>query len=329
MRPELRQAIIKANPDYFSWDKVNQEKYGQAIPKEEYQIIKNHLYKTLLGITIRKNDKDVDEQCTPEQTFLFNQVILPLTGIGENCFYLNESMGDQGILDFETWYNYDFHDHGFQESFGAPKSGAIKPYKGRIHGRWTRMLIDNNFYYVTLITEAGFLYSALDEVADDYINELIPYNFVEGKSHGKKVKGGSLWDMRRNANGLEAQLEELNARTWKYLNSRSDYLIDQCFNEQHKAIYFVDLSQGELDPCMTIIASDPEVMKEIHFKSIIADCRHFEKDASTVLLRAKNEQTLLKSLIQREFDDIMVNFDTKIVKLKKKNKVVICKGVVI
>jgi hypothetical protein len=70
--------------------------------------------------------------------------------------------------------------------------------------------------------------------------------------------------MRRNANGLEAQLEELNARTWKYLNSRSDYLIDRCFNEQqHEAIYFVDLSQGELDPCMTIIASDPVVMKEI------------------------------------------------------------------
>ena len=38
------------------------------------------------------------------------------------------------------------------------------------------------------ITEAGFLYSALDEVADDYINELIPYNFVEGKNHGKKGK---------------------------------------------------------------------------------------------------------------------------------------------
>jgi hypothetical protein len=48
MRPELRQAIIKANPDYFSWDKAHQEKYGQAIPKEEYQIIRNHLYKTLL-----------------------------------------------------------------------------------------------------------------------------------------------------------------------------------------------------------------------------------------------------------------------------------------
>ncbi|MGZ8237107.1 MAG: hypothetical protein ACXWTY_04440 [Methylobacter sp.] len=191
------------------------------------------------------------------------------------------------------------------------------------------MLIDNSFYYVTLITEAGFLYSALDEAADDYINELIPYDFVEGKNHGKKVNGGSLWDMRRNANGLEAQLEELNARTWKYLISRSDYLIDQCLNEQHKAIYFVNVSQGELDPCMTIIASDPEVMKEIRFKSIIADCRHFEKDASTVLLRAENEQALLKSFIQKEFDDIMANFDTKIVKLKKKNKVVVCNGVVI
>jgi hypothetical protein len=99
--------------------------------------------------------------------------------------------------------------------------------------------------------------------------------------------------------------------------------------QQHKATYFVDLSQGELDPCMTIIASDPEVMKEIHFKSIIADCRYFEKDASTVLLRAENEQASLKSFIQKEFDDIMANFDTKIVKLKKKNKVVVCNGVVI
>jgi hypothetical protein len=129
-----------------------------------------------------------------------------LTGVGENCFYLNESMGDQGILDFETWYNYDFHDHGYQESFSGRKSDAIKPYRGRIHGRWTRMLIDNNFYYATLITEAGFLYSALDEVADDYINELIPYDFVEGKNHGKKVNGGSLWDMRRNAKGLRRNL---------------------------------------------------------------------------------------------------------------------------
>ena len=127
MKPELRQAIIKANPDYFSWDKDHQEKYGQAIPKKEYQIIRNHLYQTLFDITVRKNDKDVDEQCTPEQTFLFNQVILPLMGVGENCFYLNESIGDQGILDFETWYNYDFHDHGYQESFSDQKSGAIKP----------------------------------------------------------------------------------------------------------------------------------------------------------------------------------------------------------
>jgi len=45
-------------------------------------------------------------------------------------------------------------------------------------------------------------------------------------------------------------------------------------------------------------------------------------------LWAENEQALLKSFIQKEFDDVMVNFDTKIVTLKK-NKVVICNGVVI
>ena len=328
MRPELRQAIIKANSDYFSWDKARQEKYGQDIPEAEYKIIKGHLYKTLFGITL-KND-DAEDQCTPEQTFLFNQAILPLAGMGDNCFFLNE-MGSKGALDFETWYDYDFDDHEFQESSnaGVQEGYTIRPYKGRTYPRWARMLIDDKFYYVTLLTEAGFLCNALSEVEHDYINELIPYDFVEGKNHGKKEKGGSLWDMRRDANGLEAQLDELETRLWDYQRSRHDYLVDQCFNEQHKAVYFVDVSGDELDPCMTIIASDPSVMKEIHFKSIVADCRRYEQEASAVLLCAESEKALLKSFLKNQFDDIMANFDTKVVKLKKKRKVIVCDGVVV
>lgn len=326
MIPELRQAIIKANSDYFSWDKAHQERYGQDITDAEYKIIKGHLYKTLFGITL--ND-DTEDQCTPEQTFIFNQAILPLAGIGDNCFFLNE-MGSKGALDFDTWYDYDFDDHEFQESSkaGDQESYTIRPYKGTTYSRWARMLIDGKFYYVTLLTKAGFLFNALSDVEYDYINELIPYRFVEGKNHGKKEKGGSLWDMRRDAYGLEAQLDELETRLRDYLSSRHDYLVDQCFNEQQKAVYFVEVSEDELDPCMTIIASDPSVMKEIHFKSIVADCRRYQQEVTAVLQSADSEKALLKSFLKNQFDDIMANFDPKIVKLKKKLKVVIGDGVV-
>lgn len=306
MIDELKQAIISVTPDYFSWDKEKQEIYGQTINGVDYDKIKAYLLKALFDVTLKE-----DDDCTDEQTFVVNQAILPLVGVGENCFYLNESTGDEGILDFKTWYNYDFHDHEFQETFREEK----KPYYGTIFGRWTRMFIDGEFFYVTMETEAGHLITAMEDASGNYTSELIPYEWIEGKDHGKKTKGGSRWDMKRDAQGFEKHLEELDKRVRAYQISRSDCLIEQCFNDKHKAIYMVDVSRGEFDPAKLIIASDPEVMKEIHFKTIIADCCRYEKDVAYLLARVEEEQILIKDFMKKEFDDIMLNF--KAIKPKK------------
>jgi hypothetical protein len=56
-----------------------------------------------------------DELPQDEQN-IWNETLLPLHGIGEDCFFLNESFADgTSILDFETLRDFDEADHHFQE----------------------------------------------------------------------------------------------------------------------------------------------------------------------------------------------------------------------
>jgi len=55
------------------------------------------------------------------QNALRNGTLLPLCGVGEDFFWLNESLGDRTLLDFATLYDYDIWDHRFQEE--ARKTG--------------------------------------------------------------------------------------------------------------------------------------------------------------------------------------------------------------
>ncbi len=63
----------------------------------------------------------------------------------------------------------------------------------------------------------------LDEIesaGDEMIRQLIPHEYVEGKIHGKQEKGGFLWDMKIDAAGQEAQLDELRSRWYGYQRER-------------------------------------------------------------------------------------------------------------
>lgn len=52
MLPELKQAIIKHLPDYFSWNQDRQEQYRVNIPEQDYLKIEQFLLKALFDITV-------------------------------------------------------------------------------------------------------------------------------------------------------------------------------------------------------------------------------------------------------------------------------------
>ncbi len=229
MLPELKQAIIKHLPDYFSWDQDRQEQYRVNIPEQDYLKVEQFLLKALFDITVTDKDQmdEVKGDLTDVQSTKFNATLLPLQGIGENYFWLNEYFPEsKTLLSFETLYDYDFQDHQFQQEAKEKdlKGYQKKAYRGSLYFIWARLMIKKQFYYARLTMASGYIYSKLDEYGQDYIKELIPHEYVQGKNHGVPDKEGFLWDYKPDAGGFERQLEELKYRFWDYTKNALERL---------------------------------------------------------------------------------------------------------
>src|SRR5882762_6463589 len=84
--PALRRAVMRVRPEFFRWTPAQRERYGVAIPKADAAEIDRVLQKELFGFAQARDDLD------GEQLNRFNAAILPLCGIGEDCFNLNETI---------------------------------------------------------------------------------------------------------------------------------------------------------------------------------------------------------------------------------------------
>ena len=84
----------------------------------------------LFGIDVKNEDEmdGAERHFTEAQWSSINGAMLPLQGIGENYFFLNESFArDKSILSFPTLYDYDFADYQFQEEW---RKKDIPDYQG-------------------------------------------------------------------------------------------------------------------------------------------------------------------------------------------------------
>ena len=109
---------MKVRPEFFGWPPEAQERYGAAIPEEDRARLDQALLTELFGRKARSTNAAVRavERLSPEEQNIWNEAILPLVGIGEDSFFLNEWLGDgETILDFESLRDFDESDHRFQE----------------------------------------------------------------------------------------------------------------------------------------------------------------------------------------------------------------------
>ncbi len=314
-------------PDYFSWDKKCQEKYRVDTPEEDAFRIRQFLLRELFNISVSNNDDlkgawhAMDEaQCTE-----FNATLLPIQGIGEDFFYLNEHFcSKKNLLSFETLYDYDFDDYKFQENSRerAQKDFEKKPYRGSLYLTWARLMIDGSFSYGVLSMVAGYLYCQLDEYGNDYMEKLIPHEFTHGKNHGKAEGSGYLFDLKIDAKGLESQLDELKHRFWKHISKVHERLMDEFDKKSEQQVFILDQSH-EGDPNHHFLFTDKGILKHIHFKTFMRCCRAAEQtDHSSLLRKLEEEKLFLKSYLDKQHKDIMENFDPKIVRFQKKYKVI-------
>jgi len=323
-----RKALMAADPDYYSWSAQQQEQFRATMDDAAQSRVEAVLLKGLLGIQCTAgNASDIWKDLPLSKLDNLNWAKLLTSGIGENHIFLNESMAEnKSLLDFNSLYDFDYEDYLFQEQ---ANKNEFKNYKARDYyalrfSRWARLIINDQFYYATLYSLAGYLTDEIEDKSHDYIEQLIPHKYIEGKENGKQVKGGVRWDMQADAGGLEKQLDELKSRWYRYTQKRWLELSKE-FVKAEPAVYFEDINQnGELN--RKFIFNNEETLKQIRWKHFLSNCEPLMAEFVAVTDRAEQEVARAEAYLQEEHEDIMKNFDPKVVKLKKKMQVVVAPG---
>jgi hypothetical protein len=320
-----RRALIAADGRYFSWTTRDQERFRATMSDDVRRKVRCVLLESLLDIqctTAKVDESWNDVPCS--QINLLNWAMLLTTGVGDDCIYLNECMAEgKSLLDFPTLYDYDYADYLFQKEARKqdfPEYGGVDYYAYQ-HPSWVRLLINEQFYYSTFTSLATYALDEIVSVGNETIRQLIPHEHIDGKNHGKREKGGFLWDVRIDAAGQEAQLDELKSRFYDYQQERW-LALSETNARQPPAVYARDEDWDD-DPHRSFIFVNKETLKRIRWRYFLADCESLLAELSAVESLLTEEVDRANTWLANNHQDIGENFDPGVVKLRKKRKIVV------
>ncbi|MBL3599590.1 MAG: hypothetical protein JMN25_06950 [gamma proteobacterium endosymbiont of Lamellibrachia anaximandri] len=324
-----RRALIAADPAYFSWVHERQEHFRAKMDDDARNRIQCSLLASLCGIGCNsaKEVNNAWEAVSNADLYPLNWAKLLTSGIGEDYLYLNESMEeDTSILDVSTLYEYDYADYLYQEHarFRDFLEYEGSGYFGISHSLWIRLLIEGQLYYGTVTSLTTHLMEEIDDAGSDYIDKLIPSKLVEGENNGKRQGGGFLWDMHTDANGLEGQLEELKRRWWAYQNERHDAL-GEALSSWAPAIYTKDENWDD-DPSRTFIFTNSDSLKRVRWRHFLSDCALLQTPLSDTDDLLKREIELAITFLDEAHQEIMEDYDPKVIRFRKKRKIIMAPG---
>lgn len=326
IRATAHKALMIANPDYFALSGHEQELFRVTKDESASKKIKCIILENLLEIPCDTHTvDDLWEEIETPDLLVSNWAMLLTDGIGEDFIYLNEGLADGvTLLNFESLYDFDFDDYLFQEKSNKKE---FSDYQGRDYypfrfPPWIRLLINDDFYYGELTSVASYIQDGLNELGSQYIDSLIPHDFVEGKNHGKPTNGGFTYDMVLDASGLEGQLDELKDRWYAYIQERC-LSINNIHAQSAPAVFIHDNTD---EPNRTFIFNNEAALKQVRWRSFLADCQPLMADYALIDSQIKIEADHATAFLDRQYQDIMDNYDPKIVKFRKKRKVIMAPG---
>lgn len=329
--PALRRVVMKVAPEYFSWGEEERERFSVSLTEDVRQQLDDALTVELFGAarTQRKGRRrrNSDTLTLAEQN-VFNAAILPFTGIGEDCFYLNDLLPEgQTLLDFGTLREFDENDHRHQQMLRKEEDPAwlVKPYRGALYLAWARFFMDEVFTYGTLSMAAGYLYSRIDEASFDLIQTRIPYRYVDGARHGKVDGNGRQWDQRVDAGGQEALLEALQEKVFAYRQERYEALIELWAARDIGGIYLLDTSEpGEKN--VHVVFGDTSALEKVRFRSFVRDCHASARDASEIEAAVRAEHAALDAFIDATHRELQQTIDPNVRVLRKRRRITVHKN---
>ena len=329
--PELRRAVMAARPAFFTWSAAEQLRYRVRLPAKDREaivaaLLAEHRERRPAALARLESRARVPLDLQNR----INEWLQPLQGIGEDAFWLNESFAEGGsILDFETLLEYDRADHAFQQEVRRQEfEGCVaEPYTGSLHATWARVLMDGRLCYLALTMASWHLYGTLEQAADVEIQARIPHRHVPGPKDGKRDASGSVrWDVRVDAGGQEALLEELQHLVWQEQFRRRAEL-GQIFCEQRRGVCFLDDHPWEFQPPdernLLVVFSDPQALASVRFTSFLRDCRRIEGPFAELREWEAREAERMREFVAVRHEELLRSFDPKVVPLRRKMKVMI------
>ena len=329
LHPALRRALMRVRPEYFAWSTAERERWHVAMPEDEELAIERAVLSELFGVraATREALREAREDLDDAQANLANAVLLPVRGIGEDSFWLNEHLGERTLADFETLGDYDRWDHAFQEEAWREHDPAHVPrsYRGRLYKSWARLVLDGRFTYATLDCAASYVFAELEEAGRATVRALIPHELVPGEAHGRHEAQGIRWDMRPDAGGREEHLDELRERMWANLTARHRELQDEWADEAMGRVWMTDRSTPD-DPQLDVVFSDPTALDAVRLRSFVAACRRIETTSPLLEDRVRVETARLEAHLREQLADIEASIDPSVRRLRRRRRVLLAPG---
>jgi hypothetical protein len=329
-RPELRRAVMKARPEFFTWPRSQQERYGACLPEEDYASLERALLAELFGRLYDTSAaaSEAADRLNPDELQAWNETLLPLSGIGEDAFFLNECLAPGAtILNFETLRDFDEDDYRLQESARSKDDPRhiTRPYRGSLYLQWAHLFVDGQFTYGMLSMAAGYLYCELDKTGRDVLEQRIPHSYVPGKNHRKTEGDCWQWDMRMEANGQEDLLEELESRVWRYTRERYEALLTEFDGAGEPGVFLLHQSEPpELNTHFVFL--NAATLASIRLRTFVKDCRAMQRTVGELASRLETERAALASFIELEHAELARTIDPKVTRFRKRAKVLITNG---
>lgn len=319
-----RRALIAADAHYYACTPDEQEQFRATMSENARRKIQRVLLNDLLGIKCRTDE--IDEVWNDVPLTDLNQLNwarLLTTGIGKDYIYLNECMSEgKTLLDFPTLYDFDYADYRFQEE---ARKRDFADYKGieyfaYQHSSWVRLLIQEQFYYATFTSLATYILDEIESAGDEIIRQLIPHEYVDGRNYGMREKGGFLWDVKVDAAGQEAQLDELRSR-WNDYQRERWLALSESNAQRLPAVYVYDKDWDD-DPHRLFVFTNERTLRQIRWRHFLSDCKSLVADYAEMEMFLAKEIDRANAWLVENYRDIHANFDPAVVRLRKKNKII-------
>jgi hypothetical protein len=223
---------------------------------------------------------------------------------------------ERAVYDYDTVRAYDEAEYRLQErERRLDDPGYVgRPYRGSLLLTEARLPSARCAKSVLLSMAAGYLYLRLCDRSSGLLKRHIPYRYRQGRFHGRREGKYRRWDMRLDANGREALVEDLERRIWAYEEERFDSLLTQWDAGSRSATYFME-EGGYRGPITHIIFSDKSALERVHFHTLLEDCRALERPDHALQEAIHAERSLLSRFIAAAHAELTSSYESNVVPL--------------